>query len=289
MILPAGLPEFLSQHGWGDLREVTPVGGGCINHAARLATQRGPAALLKFNPEAPPDMFTRESEGLAALADAPGAPRVPKVLGVGSDWILLEYLDSAHRQDDFDRVFAIQLAAMHEVTSDSFGFERDNYIGSTPQVNTWTKDGHQFFAERRLLPQVRLAQGRGLLGQAEVQSVDALCRRLKEIVPDQPASLIHGDLWAGNLMSGPRGEPVLIDPATHFGWGEAELGMMRLFGGFAERVFETYAERRALAPGWRDRLDLYNLYHLLNHLNLFGPGYLDQVRHTLARYGVAPR
>ncbi len=289
MTLPAGLIEFLSQHGWGDPLQVTPVGGGCINHAARLTTQRGPASLLKFNREAPPDMFLREAEGLAALANAPGAPRVPNVLGVGSDWILLEFIDPAPRRQDFDRTLVIQLAAMHAVTSDSFGFEHDNYLGSTPQINTWTKDGHRFFAELRLLPQVRRARDRGLLGPAEVQAVEALCGRLKEIVPDQPASLIHGDLWSGNMITGSHGEPVLIDPATHFGWGEAELGMMRLFGGFGEGMSETYAERRSLAPGWRSRLNLYNLYHLLNHLNLFGAGYLGQVRQVLAQYGGQPR
>jgi fructosamine-3-kinase len=245
--------------------------------------------VLKSNREAAPDMFHREAEGLAALEGAPGAPRVPKVLGVGSDWILLEFLDSAPRRSDFDHTLAVQLAAMHDVTAPAFGFEHDNYIGSTPQVNTWTTDGHLVYAERRLLPQVRLARDRGLLRIAQVVAVEQICDRLKDLVPEQPASLVHGDLWAGNLMAGPHGEPVLIDPATHFGWAEAELGMMCLFGGFSELVFEGYAEQRALAPGWRERLDLYNLYHLLNHLNLFGAGYLARVQNILAHFGGPPR
>jgi len=117
-----------------------------------------------------------------------------------------------------------------------------------------------------------------------MRSVEVICHRLPDLVPPQPASLIHGDLWGGNMMTGPLGEPVLIDPAAHYGWAEAELGMMHLFGGFDARVFEEYAARRTLAPGWRNRLDLYNIYHLLNHVNLFGAGYVEQLRRALSRY-----
>jgi protein-ribulosamine 3-kinase len=282
-LLPA-IAAFIATQGWGEVVRVTPVGGGCINQAARLETRAGPPALVKFNREGPADMFLREAEGLRVLGQAPGAPHVPRVLGVGTRWILLEYILSAPRQPGFDAALAGQLAALHNVTASTFGFDCDNYIGSTPQSNRQMRDGHQFFAEQRLQPQARMALEQGLIGSRDAQSIEAICRRLPDLVPPQPASLVHGDLWGGNMMTGPLGEPVLIDPAAHYGWAETELGMMQLFGGFDARVFEAYAARRALAPGWRDRLDLYNIYHLLNHVNLFGAGYVEQLRRALSRY-----
>jgi fructosamine-3-kinase len=284
MTLPPAIAEFVEIQGWGAVRGSSPLGGGCINHTLRLETQHGPRVLVKFNLLAPSDLFHCEAEGLAALRTAPGGPRVPNVLGVGEGWIVLEYVESAAPRKEFSALLAGQLASLHQRTATSFGFESDNYLGSTPQRNPPTADGFQFFADSRLRPLARLAADRRLIGNDDVHSIESVCHRLPELVPAQPASLLHGDLWAGNLMSGPQGEPVLIDPATHYGWAEAELGMMHLFGGFEPQVFEEYAARRNLQPGWRERLDLYNLYHLLNHVLLFGAGYLAQFRHTLSRY-----
>lgn len=284
MTLPPAVAEFVETHGWGAVRGLSALGGGCINLALRLETQHGPPALVKFDPDAPSDLFRCEAEGLSALQSASGGPRVPNVLGFGSGWIVLEFIHSAPAGEGFSALLAEQLASLHQKTAASFGFNTDNYIGTTPQCNPPTADGFQFFADYRLLLLVRRAADRGLIGIDDTQGIESVCRRLAGLVPPQPASLIHGDLWAGNLMTGPQGEPVLIDPAAHYGWAEAELGMMHLFGGFEAQVFEDYAARRGLLPGWRDRLDLYNLYHLLNHVLLFGAGYLGQFRHALSRY-----
>jgi fructosamine-3-kinase len=176
------------------------------------------------------------------------------------------------------------LAALHDHTSDKFGFEHDNYCGRTPQPNTWTSDGYQFFKEHRLVYQARLAQHSGLLSTSDLQRVEALSNRLVELVPAQPASLIHGDLWTGNAETGPEGEPALIDPAAHYGWAEAELAMTTLFGSFPPDFYRAYEQTHPLEPGWRSRLPLYNLYHLLNHVNLFGRSYLPQVQRILDRF-----
>lgn len=284
MALPASVAEFIASQNWGAVVSARPVSGGCINNATRLETERGLAALLKHNSHAPQDMFAREAEGLAALA-VPGGPRVPAVYGCGADWLLVEYLEPAPRGRDFWRRLGEQLACLHATTADRFGFPHDNYIGSTPQPNRWTDDGHAFFAERRLRFQGRLARERGRLSGDDLRLLERLIARLPQLVPAQPASLIHGDLWGGNLIVGPQGEPALIDPAAHYGWAEAELAMTTLFGSFDPAAYRAYEAARPLDPGYRDRFDIYNLYHLLNHLNLFGHGYYGQVAAILRRYG----
>jgi fructosamine-3-kinase len=145
-------------------------------------------------------------------------------------------------------------------------------------------DGHRFFAERRLLYQARLAERRGLLGREQVRQAERLAARLPELIPEQPASLIHGDLWSGNTITDAAGNPALIDPAAYYGWAEAELAMTALFGAFPAGFYQAYAERRTLEPGFRQRFPIYNLYHLFNHLNLFGGGYRGEVLSILRHY-----
>lgn len=228
-------------------------------------------------------MFAREAEGLQALHTEDG-PRVPEAYLDGPDFLLLEDLAPAPRRADYWETFGRQLAALHNHTRAQYGFANDNYIGSTPQPNDWLADGFAFFAERRLLYQARLALKNGYFQEREMQAVERLAGRLRELIPAQPASLLHGDLWSGNAMTDGEGKPAIIDPATYYGWAEAELGMTTLFGGFPERFYQAYEEERPLEPGWRKRLDLYNLYHLLNHLNLFGEGYYGSVMGILGRY-----
>lgn len=283
MNVPSAVAAWCADQGYGRITRAQSVGGGCINNGARFETESEHSFFLKTNSAAPPDMFAREAEGLTAL-DLPGAPRVPQPLLAGPDFLLLEDLAPAPPQPDYWEAFGRQLAVLHARTHDRFGFEADNYLGSTPQPNRWTEDGYAFFAEHRLLFQAGLAQGHGLLTSADYARVERVAARLPELVPEQPASLIHGDLWSGNAVTGPQGEPALIDPAAHYGWPEAELGMTALFGGFSEGFYRAYAESAEPQPGWRDRLPIYNLYHLLNHLNLFGTGYLGQVLRILDRF-----
>lgn len=283
MNIPNAVAEWCQHQGYGDIVRARSIGGGCINDGARLETESGRSFFLKQNASAPGDMFQREAEGLAAL-NVPDGPRVPTPYLHGSSFLLLEDLRPASRQPGYWDLLGRQLAALHLQVGDQFGFEADNYIGSTPQPNPWTEDGHEFFAEHRLGFQARLALDRGLLEKRDADRVAQLANGLKDIIPSQPPSLIHGDLWSGNATTGPEGEPAIIDPAAHYGWAEAELGMTTLFGSFGGAFYDAYEETASLEPGWRARLPLYNLYHLLNHLNLFGMGYLGQVRSVLDRF-----
>ena len=283
MKLPPAVKDWLAHQGYADPAELSPVGGGCINNGARLTTQDGSSFFLKQNEQAPADMFQREVEGLRALAKGAG-PRVPEALLVGERFLLLEDLTPASPQSGYWQQFGRELAALHQQHHQQFGFDHDNYLGSTPQPNPWTEDGYQFFADHRLRFQANLARERGFFDQNDVRRIEALARRLPDLIPQQPASLLHGDLWSGNAISGPKGEPALIDPAAHYGWAEAELGMTRLFGGFPDAFYQAYQQVRPLEGGWRDRLPIYNLYHLLNHLNIFGRSYLSRVQSILSRF-----
>lgn len=283
MKLPGEILTWLGEHGYGEVTSTDPVGGGCINNGVRLTTDAEATFFAKLNAQAPEDMFVREAEGLQALSVHDG-PRIPTPYLAGAAFLLLEDLDPGPRQSGYWVTFARQLAALHNHTNDEFGFEHDNYCGSTPQPNAWTLDGYEFFRVHRLEYQARLAHSSGLLSTLDLQRVEALSSRLPGLVPAQPASLIHGDLWTGNAETGPEGEPALIDPAAHYGWAEAELAMTTLFGSFPAEFYRAYEQARPLEPGWRHRLPLYNLYHLLNHVNLFGRSYLPQVQRILNQF-----
>jgi protein-ribulosamine 3-kinase len=282
-VIPKAVHDWLEENGLGVVKATHPVSGGCINNGTRLETDRGEWFFLKTNTRLPPDTFSREAAGLAALRVSDG-PRVPEPLLHGPGFLLIEDLASAPRRSDFWESLGNQLAALHHHTNDQFGFDHDNYLGSTPQMNPWMADGYAFFAEARLIFQANLARLNGHFQPAEVQMVERLCSRLPELVPEQPASLLHGDLWSGNVISDSAGQPAIIDPAVYYGWAEAEIGMTALFGGFGEAFYRTYEAAARLEPGWRDRLEIYNLYQLLNHLNIFGRGYYGQVMAVLNRY-----
>lgn len=283
-MIPGEVKRWLDDKGFGAVLSQQPVGGGCISNGNLVQTASGERFFLKQNRGVPADFFACEAHGLQALA-APDGPHVPRVHLVGAEFILMEDLQSAAPVQDYWEQFGRQLALLHtRHTAERYGFDRDNYIGSTPQPNTWEQDGFVFFGERRLLFQARLAQQRGLLEAGRVRQVEALVKRLPELVPSQPASLLHGDLWSGNAVTDNRGRPALIDPAAYYGWSEAELGMTRLFGGFPASFYQAYQEINPRPPGLEERLPLYNLYHLLNHLNLFGTGYYGQVVSLLGRF-----
>lgn len=288
-MIPEDVHVWLDKQEYGVIQAEQPVAGGCINNGARLLTNTGTSFFLKTNPSAPVDMFAREFDGLLALqgageAASAGWPRVPLPYLVGAHFLLLEDLRPAPRRNGFWAEFGRRLATLHHKKSPQFGFPHNNYIGSTPQVNQWTADGYQFFALQRLKFQADLAHQNGLLNTRDLHHVEYLCQRITELIPPQPASLIHGDLWSGNVISDSQGAPAMIDPAAHYGWAEAELAMTSLFGAFPDDFYSAYQEIFPLVKGFRQRFPIYNLYHVLNHLNLFGSGYLSQVRSILQRY-----
>lgn len=266
------------------------VSGGCINHAGSIELVDGRKYFLKSNAASPPTMFQCEATGLTELAKA-RAIAVPQVITCGrsgtTNFLVLDWIESVARQPDFSQQLGRQLAAVHQTAiSDRFGFGTSNFLGSTEQPNDWRNDWVEFWAENRLEYQLRLARDRGL-GGPELQKLgQRLLDRLPgylEIGHERP-SLIHGDLWSGNYLVGAGGEPVLIDPAVYFGCREAEFGMTTLFGGFDDDFYAAYNEVFPMADNSSDRIAIYRLYHLLNHLNLFGTSYLSGCLDILKRY-----
>lgn len=276
------LQDLLAQAGLPDVSGGHDTGGGSFGGTSRLTLADGRVVFLKTQHDAPADFFQAEARGLQVLAGT-NAIRVPEVLAVSDSGLLMEWL-SGSPADDYAERLGEQLAALHRHTSDAFGFEMDNFCGLTPQPNPRRADGFAFFAEARLGHQARLAQQRGLLQSGDIKRIETIAGRLRYWIPEQPASLIHGDLWSGNIHCGPNGEPVLVDPAAHYGWAEADLAMTTLFGRQAPAFYQAYADASGLDPDWEERIPLYNLYHLLNHLNLFGGGYLSSVRAVLDRF-----
>ncbi|MDH3619352.1 MAG: fructosamine kinase family protein [Gammaproteobacteria bacterium] len=251
-----------------------PVSGGDISAAWRVGD-----LFLKTGPVTSFDMFSAEAEGLEELAAAQ-AVRVPRVQGcnIVSDtaFIALEWLEFERPTRDTEARFGEQLAALHQVTQQRFGWHRDNTIGLTPQRNDPSDNWVDFFREHRLGFQLRLARENGFSGSLQAQGAQLL-KRLPVFFEDyepRPA-LLHGDLWGGNWGSC-DGAPVIFDPAVYYGDPESDLAMTRLFGGFGRAFYDAYAERMPPASGSHDRSDLYQLYHVLNHLNLFGSGYLGR-------------
>lgn len=275
------------------LRAHEPLSGGSISQVARLRSERGDY-LLKWGGRGLAGFFAAEARGLALLAST-GAVRVPAVLAwrdaADSDpqgFILLEWLAAPPGADRGAAAQALgyALAALHRTTVPAYGLDDDNYIGATPQPNGWMASWRSFFRERRLRFQADLARRNGHLSGERARRMERLLDRLDAWIDDravQPA-LLHGDLWGGNFLVGPGGAPALIDPAVYYGDREADLAFTTLFGGFPGSFYRAYDEVWPLPPGWQERRDLLNLYHLLNHLNLFGESYGGAVDAVLKRY-----
>ncbi|MGB5811450.1 MAG: fructosamine kinase family protein [Polyangiales bacterium] len=263
---------------------VRPVSGGDINDAYEVELAEGQIVFVKTHDTAPSSMFAAEAHGLDWLRMA-SKIRLPRVLGVGPGspaYLALEWVDPAPRVGDFDEILGRSLAGLHGHGAKAFGLGRDNYIGRLPQKNSQRETWSEFYWTCRLEPQIRLAQDRGRLSEPVLRSFEVLSRNLADRVgPPEPPSRLHGDLWAGNLHVDDRGMPCLVDPAAYAGHREVDLAMMRLFGGFTERVFDAYHEVTPLAPGAASRVPLYQLYPLLVHLNLFGGSYAHSIEHAL--------
>jgi protein-ribulosamine 3-kinase len=267
------------------LSNSTPVGGGSINEAYRLEGTDGSRYFLKLNDARHLPMFIAETSGLDAIA-ATNTVRVPRPVTHGTagrqSYLVLEHLELSSRGDA--KLLGEQLAALHRYSAKQFGFSQDNFIGTTPQPNTWANGWIDFWREQRLGFQLRLAADNGYGGQLQ-----ALGERLMDALPSffsgytpQP-SLLHGDLWSGNHAFLVDGTPTIFDPAVYYGDRECDLAMTELFGGYTANFHATYRAAYPLDDGYATRRDLYNLYHILNHANLFGGGYVRQAEQMMQR------
>jgi protein-ribulosamine 3-kinase len=260
------------------------MGGGCIN-AAEMIEGSGQRYFVKCNSAGYLDMFVAESEGLDEIA-ATASIRVPHPVahGVagGQAFLVMEYLEMGGRNSG--ETLGRQLADMHRHTESRFGWKRDNTIGATHQPNSWTDSWTDFLREHRFGYQFQLARRNGFGGKLQRKG-ERLLGQLDDFFGDyQPVpSLLHGDLWGGNAATLVSGEPVIFDPAVYYGDREADLAMTELFGGFSGSFYSAYREALPLDAGYGVRKGLYNLYHILNHANLFGGGYIGQAEDMLDR------
>ncbi len=257
------------------------LSGGCISNAYKLSTTDGKSYLLKINENHKGDMFLKEANGLIELKKA-NAIRVPEVILAEKDFILLEFINSSSKSKSFFKDFGIKFSEMHKYNSSAFGFYEDNYIGANPQPNIpgtdEAKNWIKFFFNKRILYQFKLAEKKGYSTGELKQGISKLENKIEDILSgsEEPPALLHGDLWSGNYMVDENGDACLIDPAVYYGHREADLGMTKLFGGFNSEFYNSYNENFPLQDGYDYRENIYKLYHVLNHLNLFGRGYYSQ-------------
>jgi fructosamine-3-kinase len=265
-----------------EIKNRRSVGGGCINQGYAVSGDTG-TYFVKLNRASQVEMFEAEALGLKQMLGT-NTIRVPKPICVGtagdSAYIVMQWLEFAgsgntQAWEEMGR----KLAAMHRATppqpsgQQAFGWDINNTIGSTPQINTWASNWAEFFAEQRLGYQFKLARRRG----GHFSQQERLLAVVPELLEHQPQpSLVHGDLWGGNAAITKSGEPVILDPATYVGDREVDLAMTELFGGFPAAFYRGYNEVWPLDEGYQQRRTLYNLYHILNHFNLFGSGYASQ-------------
>ncbi len=249
--------------------------GGCISSAFKLRLEDGNDLFCKIS-SLNSDMFYCEKSGLEKLGQA---LKVPRVIDCDDQFILMEYIQPGTLKLKTFYNFGKNLARLHKITCKSFGLSKNNYIGLNPQINTQMSTWVDFYFENRLKFQYKLAESKNNLNQKIKQGFLLLEKRLHKIIEDKgPPSLIHGDLWSGNLLIDMDSEIVLIDPAVYFGHREAEFGMVTLFGNFLSPDFYLgYNEVFPLQEGWLERNKIYQLYHLFNHLNLFGKSYSNQI------------
>lgn len=265
------IEEFL---GRGALLEAHPLSGGDINEAYQLLFADGSTLFLKRNTQFPIAFFQAEADGLKALKES-NALAVPDILAVDTlnseAFLALEYVPSSPQRDWLK--LGQGLAALHQNHHQGFGWAKDNYIGSLVQKNDWREQWSDFYAECRILFQVGQAYDQGLLNRQDLKGAEGFLKEYPNLYPLEQASLLHGDLWSGNVLFAKGGKPYLIDPAVYYGHREMDLAMMHLFGGFPDEVFQAYNAHYPLERDWRARIPWHQLYPLLVHLNLFGASY----------------
>ena len=263
---------------------ISPLSGGSIATAYRAQLKDNKTLFVKVSPQHD-DMFIKEGNGLNELKKA-NAIRIPEVIFANKELLALEFLPitTTSKHSGFFECFGSQVALLHRYTTEQYGFGENNYIGSTPQMNLpLTSSWKEFFYVNRLVFQFRLAEQNGYIEQELVYLFRRLEKQFESLIPDddEAPTLLHGDLWNGNFLCVEDEIPAVIDQAVYYGHREADLAMTMLFGGFGEAFYESYNEAFPLNDEWKRRCELYKLYHLFNHLNLFGEGYYRQLYDTM--------
>lgn len=257
------------------------VAGGDINEAYLVQTESS-RYFMKMNTRKNLNMFVQEQKGIEAIASthAIGCPHILQCgAGKHRSYLLMDVIDSEKRIPFYWQTFAAQLHAMHSYdVGDMYGFGSNNYIGSTPQINTFCSSWIAFFRDYRLRPMIK--RNKENLSSSDLESLESIISNLDKLLvePEHP-SLVHGDLWSGNVLTGNDGKAWLIDPACYYGDAEVDLAMTELFGGFPKEFYDAYP----IKDGYTQRKEVYNLYHLLNHLYLFGYGYYGALMHSVEK------
>jgi len=269
------------------LKHVTSVSGGSINAAYCLHTTAGDYMMKRNSKHSFPGMFACESAGLTALQKTKTIA-VPQTILLDEyeddSFLILEWIEAAKATPATSYLFGQQLAALHSHTAPQFGFETDNYMGSLPQSNRKHSSWASFYINERLKPMVETSCTKQLLTASDEIAFEKLYEKLPGLFKEEQPALLHGDLWSGNYLIGVHQKPYLIDPAVSYGHREFDIAMTTLFGGFSREFYEGYQHKFPLVQGWQTRLNLWNLYPLLLHLNLFGSGYLPQIKNSLQQY-----
>jgi len=284
--LKSHLEKFFSE----PIKYTSSVSGGCIADSCKLQLESGKVFFLKQLRSISSGAFDAEERGLKELRKS-GAVNVPKVVCKGHDFLLLQWIEGGNKRSSSSmEILGRQFAELHRYRGKKYGFSEDNLLGDSPQSNKPSKEGRrnwaEFYAENRLKFQTSLAVKNGYATQELRNLMDNLIKKVPVLISgtEEEPSLLHGDLWSGNYLIDKMGIPWLIDPAVYYGHREADLAMTSLFGGFSNTFYSAYKSAYPISPGYVEREPLYQLYHLLNHLNLFGTGYYGQVISILKRY-----
>jgi fructosamine-3-kinase len=288
-MIPDTVEQHIQQAVGRTVTSAQRVSGGSINQAAQVTLDDDTVCFLKWNTSADPQMFVVEEQGLALLTSADTSLRIPPVLATGqtdsgTGFLLQQFVLEGRSKPNSASDFGRALAQLHSHHNETFGLDHDNFIGRLPQSNTPHDSWVDFFIRERMEPQLRMATDSGKLGSATVNSFKAMYKQLPDIFPDEPPSLLHGDLWGGNYFFDQDGKATIYDPAVYYGHREIELAFTHLFGGFPSNFYRAYEEAYPLSSGFSRRKDIYNLYPLLVHTNLFGGSYARQVEGIVQQF-----
>lgn len=288
-MIPISVKQHIQQAVDQSVTSAQRISGGSINQAAKVTLNDGTVCFLKWNTSADPEMFVVEEKGLELLASAGTPLRIPDVLGTGQTdegigFLVQGFIAEGRAKPNSAVNFGRALAQLHKQHNDTFGLDYDNFIGRLPQANTPHESWVDFFIQERMEPQLQMASDSGKLRSGTISSFKSMYKKLPDIFPNEPPSLLHGDLWGGNYFFDQNGKATIYDPAVYYGHREIELAFTHLFGGFPSNFYSAYNKTYPLSSGFSQRKDIYNLYPLLVHTNLFGGSYARQVESIVRQF-----